>query len=608
MAAPLETTKFKEALIILGAAAVVVPIFYRLRLSPVLGFLLVGMAVGPFGLGTLADRLPWLDYVTIDDPETIAPVAELGVVLLLFVIGLELSFNRLRLMRRMVFGLGPLKVALSALAITAIVYALGEPLLGSVVLGLALAMSSTAIITQLLAEERVLSSPLGRSSFAVLLFEDLAVVPILFGVTMLGVDPGGSPAGAFGLALAKAGLAIAALIIVGRQVLRPLFRQVARTKSPELFMAACLLVVIGTSLVTAAAGLSMAIGALLAGLLLAETEFRRQIEATIEPFKGLLLGVFLISVGMSVDLSRVADDPFQVLGALVALVLVKGMIVTLLARLFGLPWSTGLHSGLILGPASEFTVVILGLGLGLGIIRPPAGEFVLLVTALSMATIPLLFRLGARLAPRVAPPETVDPSLLVPVVDHATPRVIVAGFGRVGQTIAALLEAHRVPYVAVDNDVDRVSRERNAGRPVYYGDMTRPELLQRLDLDSARALVVTIDSRPVADALVTTARAERPDLLIVARARDANHAAHLYNIGATDAVPETIEASLQLGESLLVDIGVPMGPVIASVHEKRADFQAQIKALAPEAQVRESGRRRLRDVQPATAKPAEQHS
>jgi len=207
----------------------------------------------------------------------------------------------------------------------------------------------------------------------------------------------------------------------------------------------------------------------------------------------------------------------------------------------------------------------------------------------------------------MAPPVTVDPSLLVPVVDHASPRVIVAGFGRVGQTIAALLEAHRVPYVAVDNDVDRVSRERNAGRPVYYGDMTRPELLQRLDLDSARALVVTIDNRAVADALVTTARAERPDLLIVARARDANHAAHLYNIGATDAVPETIEASLQLGESLLVDIGVPMGPVIASVHEKRADFQAQIKALAPEAQVRESGRRRLRDVQPTAAKPAEQH-
>jgi CPA2 family monovalent cation:H+ antiporter-2 len=360
-------------------------------------------------------------------------------------------------------------------------------------------------------------------------------------------------------------------------------------------MAACLLVVIATGLATEAAGLSMAMGALIAGVLLAETEYRRQIEVVVEPFKGLLLGVFLLSVGMGLDLGRIAADPAAVLGAAVALVLLKGAIVAVLARLFGLRWPAAVQTGLLLGPGGEFGFVILGLAASGGAVGGDAAGFALILAALTMAAIPLLSHLGVRLAARLTPPAQVDPALLVPVPEDDAPRVIVAGFGRVGETVAEMLAQHRIAYVAIDNDADRVAAQRKLGRPVYWGDISRLEMLRRLHLDTARALVVTMNDTRAADALVAAARAERADLLIVARARDARHAAHLYGIGATDAVPETIEASLQLAEAVLVDVGVAMGPVIASIHEKRAALQAQIRAIVPDAEIRPLGRRRLRD-------------
>jgi CPA2 family monovalent cation:H+ antiporter-2 len=605
MAPALDPHAFKETLVILGAAAVVVPLFYRLRVSPVLGFMLVGMAVGPHGLGDLASEAPWLAAVTIANPEAIGPVAELGVVLLLFMIGLELSFERLRLMRRLVFGLGSLQVAASAGAIAAAAVAFGEPTSAAVVLGLALAMSSTAIVFQVLAEERRLTTAVGRAAFAVLLLQDLAVVPVLFAVGVLGsaVPEGGAAAaagpgwGRFGLAIGQAVLAILAVYGIGRLVLRPLFRGVARTRSPVLFMAACLLEVIATGLATAAAGLSMAMGALLAGLLLAETEYRRQIEVTIEPFKGLLLGVFLVSIGMSLDLARVAAEPLAVLGGAVALVAGKLAVVACLARAFGLPWATGLGAGLLLGPGGEFGFVILAPARSLGLVSPATAEYAVILTALTMAVIPLLSGLGNRLAPHLLRARrAIDPGLLPPAAPEDTPRVIVAGFGRVGQTLAAMLEVHRVPYVALDSDAEQVARQRARGRPVYYGDVTSIPLLRHLHLDTARALVVTMNDHGAVGELVAAARRERSDLLIIARARDAAHAAHLYGVGATDAVPETIEASLQLAEAVLVDVGIAMGPVIASIHEKRAELQAQVRAMAPEAEIRALGRRRLRDA------------
>jgi CPA2 family monovalent cation:H+ antiporter-2 len=370
---------------------------------------------------------------------------------------------------------------------------------------------------------------------------------------------------------------------------------VARTHSPELFVAACLLVVIAAGLATAAAGLSMALGALIGGLLLAGTEYRRQVEVTIDPFKGLFVGVFLVSVGMSLDIRTLIAQPLLVLGSSAGIVVLKLLVVTPLTRVFGASWATALRTGLLLGPGGEFAFVIVSVALGEHLLAREAASVVLFVTALTMATIPLLSTVGDRLAIRLALPAAVDPGLLVPESPDAPPRVIIAGFGRVGQTVAVMLDTHEVPYVAVDRDPDRVARQRAQGKPVYFGDMTRIELLRRLHLDTARALVVTLDDTAAADELVAGARAERPDLLIVARARDASHAAHLYRTGASHAVAETIEASLQLSEAVLVDVGVPMGPVIASIHERRDAIQASIKAMAPAAEVRILGRRRMRD-------------
>jgi CPA2 family monovalent cation:H+ antiporter-2 len=593
--APIDTSFYKQALIVLAAAGVVIPIFHRLRVSPVLGFMLVGIVVGPFGLASLIPHLPWLSAITISTPASIEPIAQLGVVLLLFMIGLELSFERLWVMRRLVFGLGSLQVVLSAAVLAGIAILLGQNQISAGVIGLALAMSSTAVVIQVLSEEKRLNTTTGRTSFAILLFQDLAVVPLLLVLGTFAPTTHVSSAAGFGLAVGQALLTVAAIVALGRLALRPLFRSVARTRSAELFVAACLLVVIGVGLATAAAGLSMALGALIGGLLLAGTEYRRQVEVTIEPFKGLAVGVFLISVGMSLDFRALGTQPLLVLVAVVCVVLLKLLVVTGLARAFGLNWAQSLRTGLLLGAGGEFAFVIVSVASGEHLLAPDVAQVLVFVTALTMATIPLLSRLGGALAPRLAPEMPVDPNILVPQVSDALPRVIIAGFGRVGQTVAALLEAHKVRYVAVDRDADRVARQRKQGAPVYFGDVTQLDLLQRLHLETARALVITLDDPTSADALVAAARGEREDLLIIARARDAAHAAHLYRIGASDAVPETIEASLQLSEAVLVDVGVPMGPVIASIHEKRAALQDAIKGMAPEAEVRTLGRRRLRD-------------
>ena len=518
---------FKPALIILAAAAVVIPLFHRLRLSPVLGFMLVGVAVGPFGLATLDGRVPWLRALTLSRPETIAPIAELGISMLMFMIGLELSLERLRVMRRLVFGLGLLQFLLCGVAIAAIARALGASIEVAAVAGAALSMSSTAVVLQVLSHEKRLGGGLGRVVLAILLFQDIAAVPVLFVISLLGVNTAG---GGFAWIVGRAIAMVLGLVVAGRVVLRPLFRSVARTGSPELFVAACLLVVLATGLATAAVRLPMELGSLIAGLLLAETEFRRQIEVTIDPFKGLLVGVFLISVGMSLDLGHILADAPLLLAAGAALVVVKLLLIAGLTRCFGLRWGTGGQAGLLLGAGGEFGFVIFGLGGSEHVIAPGAARFPLLLTAVTMACIPLLSSLGraiARRTPRPASP-VMDPALLDVIAADATARVIIAGFGRVGETVASMLDVHRVPYVAVDNDPDRVAEVRRTRPSVFWGDLAREEMLHRLHIDIARALVVTMSDHGASDRLVAVARALRPDLLIVVRARDARHAAHLY--------------------------------------------------------------------------------
>jgi CPA2 family monovalent cation:H+ antiporter-2 len=591
-----DMSLYKVALIVLGAAGVVIPLFHRLRISSVLGFILVGVAVGPFGFGALTAHYPWLKAVTIDAPRAIQPVADLGVTLLMFMIGLELSFERLWLMRRLVFGLGTLQFMVSASVLAGTGALLGLSATSAIVVGIALAMSSTTVVLQVLSEEKRLHTPAGRGSFAILLFQDLAVVPTLIAVSALSPNALAFSVTSFAIAIMQAFLAVAGIVALGRLILRPLFRSVARTRSTDLFVAACLFVVIASALVTAAAGLSMAIGALIGGLLLAVTEYRRQVEITIEPFKGLLVGVFLISIGLGLDVRTLVAHPIVILAAAGGLILVKLLVVAPLARAFGLPWAQGVQSGLLLGPGGEFSFVILTVGGSEALLNHTEVGLALIVAALTMATIPLLSKLGQPLTLRLVKKTPLDTSLSVLSIQDVAPRVIVVGFGRVGQTVATMLEAHKVPYVAIDADPDLVAKQRGRGTPIYYGDMTRIELLRRLHLEAARALVITVDDPDAALRLVVSARAERPELLIVARARDAQHAAQLYNSGATDAVPETVEASLQLSEAVLVDIGIAMGPVIASIHQRRSELQADIKAMAPGVNVRSLSRRRLRDA------------
>jgi CPA2 family monovalent cation:H+ antiporter-2 len=600
MAAPLDPDLFRPALIVLGAAAVVIPVFHRLRLSPVLGFILVGLAVGPHGLGRLAGIWPWVGWFTMTDVEAIAPIAELGVVLLMFMIGLEMSLSRLHAMRRFVFGLGPLQMLGCSAAVAVLLLMLGVGVGGALVLAVALALSSTAVVLQVLSERRQMATPLGRAALGVLLFQDLAAVPILLAVGVLGGSEGAGME-ALALALAKAGVAVAVILLAGRLVLRPLFRGVARTGSPDLFVAACLLVALGTSLAAAAAGLAPALGALVAGLMLAETEYRRQVEATIDPFKGLLVGVFLISVGMSLDLGRIMAQPVLVLGLFAALVAVKAAVIAALVRGFRMDNKTVLSAALLLAPGGEFSFVVIGLGIAGGLVDPGAGVLALIVVALGLAAIPVLGGLGERLGRRGA---AARPELALPPDSEHTPRVVIGGFGRVGQTVAGLLEAHRIPYLALDADPDEVADLRARGRrDVFWGDLSNPELLARLHVQNALALVVTMSNPEAADALVEQARKLAPGLRIIARARDDRHAARLYALGATDAVAETIEASLQLGEAVLVDVGVAMGPALVSIHEQRAAFQARIRAMVPaHVEIRDLGRRRLRD---ALRKPEE---
>ena len=580
------TSGFSDALVILGAAGIVIPAFARLKISAVIGFILVGMIVGPSGLGGLTDEFSWLNYLTISNPHAIDPFAELGIILLLFAIGLELSFRRLVAMRKMVFGIGAAELLGGAVLIGGALFDVGQPAQSAVVLGFALAMSSTALVLPIAGT----TSPVGRAALAMLLFEDLALVPLLF---LFGTAAAGATTGLLDV-LWKGALVIAGLLLVGRLVLPALFAQAARTKSPEIFLAVSLLVVILASLATGAVGLSPILGALLAGVLIAETEYRSEVEVVTAPFRGLALGIFLITVGMRIDLRQLVEIWPELLLALTGVLLVKALVTSALLRMSGSRVGVAAETGLLMASPSETTLILLGAAAATGVIAQDTATFWQSATAVGLTITPLLAKLG-RFAARRVDPQAMD----LPDDETAKGRTIVFGFGRVGRMVADMLREHDRPYLAVDSDIDNVMAAREAGYPILFGDVSRNELVEKLKLGDASALVLTMDDPVLVARLARRLRSTFPDLAIIARARDTDQAARLYEAGVTDAVPETLEASLQLSEAVLVDIGVPMGPVIASIHEKRSELRSEIMAQAElEAEPR-LGRRRLRDAGPA---------
>lgn len=564
----------REVVIFLVAAGLVLPVMQRLRVNPILGYLVIGAVIGPFGLGMLAGDLPWLATVVIADIEGVKALAELGVIFLLFMIGLELSFDRLWRMRRLVFGLGGAQVLVTGTAIAAIAWAWGNEPAASVLLGACLALSSTAIVMQLLIDRRQLGAPAGRASFSVLLFQDLAVVPILFLLGVLGADNSGEGGVALSLfwALVRAAAAVAVILLVGRLVVRPVFRLVSAARSRELFMAITLLTVIGTAAATGAAGLSMALGAFLAGLLLSETEYRHQIEVDLEPFKGLLLGLFFMSVGMGVDLRAVGDQLFWVLVSVVGLYLLKAAIASGLALAFRLPRATAVECGLLLGQGGEFAFLVVGMAVGLQVLPHDVAQFLLIVVGLTMMATPLVAVLARQLGAALARADASRPSEGgLAELAEAEGHVIIAGYGRVGALLGEILDQEQIPNVALDLDSEAVARQRKAGVPVYYGDATRPEILRHAGAEHAQALVLTMDSSRAASEAAAAARRHWPELPIYARARDVAHARDLVAAGATLAVPENLEVSLQMAEEVLQGVGVTTDAARQLIAERRAE-------------------------------------
>jgi CPA2 family monovalent cation:H+ antiporter-2 len=588
MAGEIGGQGLKDALVILGAAGIVIPAFARLKVSPVIGFILVGILTGPFALGALAQDYPSLAAFSISDRHAIEPFAELGIILLLFSAGLHISFRRLKSMGRSVFGLGSAELIGCAVLIGGGMLILGETVPSAVALGLALALSSTALVLPISGVE----SPVGRTAFSMLLFEDLALVPMLFLIELIG---GQANAGSLLTTAVLGILIVLAMLVGGRFLLSPLFAQAARAKNPELFLAISLLTVILASVATGAVGLSPILGALIAGVLIAETDYHAEVEAITAPLAGLALGIFLITVGMRIDLGEVARRWPVILGAAAALLGIKAIVTAVLLRLSGIRSAVSVEIGVMMASPSETSLIVLAAATAAGIVSVSDSEFWTTVTAIGLTVTPLLAAAGRRIGRKV---DQQAEELEATQGDHDG-RIVVFGFGRVGQMVADMLAAHQRPYLAIDSDVDGVRRAREAGYNVQFGDVARPELADKLRLGHAGALVLTMDNPVLVAQIARRVRGWVPDLPIIARARDTNHAAQLYKAGVTDAVPETLEASLQLSEAVLVDVGLAMGPVIASIHEKRDELRAEIKTEAELKETPRLGRRRLRDPRPA---------
>jgi len=572
----------EEVLVFLIAAVCIVPLFRWFKSSAVLGYLAAGLLLGPHAL-----RL-------IEDPDSVLLLADLGVIFLLFTIGLELSIERLKLMRHYVFGLGTVQVALTALLIGGAVFATGQSVEAALVVGSGLALSSTAFVIQMLVERGEMITRYGRVSFSVLLFQDLAIVPLLALLPLLG-GPESSLLGAVALAAVKAVAVVAAAVLIGRRVLRPLYRVIAAARLQELFVAVTLLVVLGAGWLMAQAGISMALGAFLAGLLLSETEYRHQVEADIRPFKGLLLGLFFMAIGMQIDLPLVAREGWLLALALAGLLTLKGTLITGLCLLFRLPADVALRVGPLLSQGGEFGFVLVGGAMVTGLVDRDLGQIVLALIALSMAATPAMDWLGGRLSRLATPKPSLNVAALREESESLGEHVIIAGFGRVGQTVARVLAACGVPYVALDLDHARVARGRAAGLPLYYGDAERVDVLEAAGIERARAAVITIDRAREASQAVAALHQRMPGLPIFVRSHDMSHAHQLEAEGAAAVVPETVEASLQLGGILLSAVGVGTDDITRVMNEFRDNNYARLEALvepAPESGPTERGKKK----------------
>lgn len=565
----------RETLLFLTLAGILIPLLQRLRINQVIGFLAVGTLLGPFGLGLFATQLPWMRYLTFPRADGVAALGELGVMFLMFMIGLELSTARLWSLRRWVFGSGVAQVCLSAILIGGLAALLGQRTETAIILGLVLSLSSTAVVMQLMTEQHTSNSPLGQAAFSILMLQDLAVVPLLILVGALTRDSGEGMLMLALIAMAKAGAAIALIYLAGGRVIRPLFRSFARQRQPDVFMALILLSTLGIAGLSAAAGLSMALGALIAGLLLAETEFKHEIELMVEPVKGLLMGLFFMTVGMSMDTRQMLDAPLWLAAAVLGLVALKAAVVTPLLRIGGLAWGRALEGGLLLGQGGEFAFIVIGYATAGKLLDAALGQRIVLTVGLSLVITPLLARLGRAIGDRWELRQLErEAGSTDAVLEAARGRIIIAGFGRVGQMLAKLLGEQGIPFIAFENDARLATALHAQGQPVFFGNASRLELLRRVRAHEAPLIVLTMDHPASALHAVRGIRSEFPDVPLFARCRDAKHARDLKLAGATVVVPETLEASLQLSAFVLRAMGLGEGTADRIIDAERELFNA----------------------------------
>jgi len=569
----------REILLFLVLAGLLIPLLQRLRINQVLGFLAVGMVVGPFGIARWVPTWPVLEVFSIARDDGVAALGQLGVLFLMFLVGLELPAKRLWGMRRWVFGAGTAQVLVTALVVGGVSLGYGNGLAASLVLGLVLALSSTAVVVPLLTERKALGTPTGQAVFSVLMLQDLAVVPILLLIDVLGQGgaiSGGALAVLFGQAALKSVLAVGLVLVLGRRVVGPMFRSFARHRQPDVFMALTLLTTLGIAGVTAAAGLSMALGAFMAGLLLAETEFRHEVEVTIEPFKGLLMGLFFMTVGMGIDLREVAREPLWLPVSVLGLCAIKSLIAAAVFRVGGLRPGQALEGGMLLGQGGEFAFIVVGAATASGLLSTNTGQFMLLVVAASLLATPTMAHLakdwGQRLGsrdPLPGPEVGVEAALALAQKDGARGHLIIAGAGRVGQLLVEMLGRQGVSVVAVEQDAHVVAQLRAKGIPVVYGNAARVELLDKLHAQDAAAVLITMDQPGPAMHTVRSIRKAFSTLPVLARSRDEKHARELRKEGANVVVPETLESALHLGAMALQQLGWSEGDAAAAVHAER---------------------------------------
>ena len=556
-------------LMIFAIAGVFVPLFQRLKLSPVLGYLICGVIIGPFGLALFNDEIPLLKHVTITDTPTVALIGEIGIIFLMFMIGLELSFRRLMDMKHLVLGLGSTQIIFTALIIASFVILFDNSPEISILVGISFALSSTAIVMQLLGEHHLNNRPVGKVSFSILLMQDLAVVPLLVIIGALSLAEEGTSLSFVLFKSMMIALAVVGTIyFLGKKCLHPMLGYLSISKSPEWLLSLAIFLVLGVATITHGAGLSAALGAFLAGLLIAETDFRHEIELIINPVKSLLLGIFFLSVGMMIDLRAIADYPFWIPASVIGLFLIKFICTYLATRPFKIPQHIAIDTSIRLAQAGEFAFLILGLAMAGNLLPREEGQFFLLVASLSMFATPFLTRLSPIIL-KYLPTPVAQQTELSNIDFSDEPQILIAGYGRVGRLLGATLENKRIPYIAIENNFEKVKKLKDEGHRVIFADSRKIDIWKHLLGDAVKAVVIAIDNLESSELILKTLRAEWPFIPIIVRTHDTEHMEHLYALGATVAVPETLEASMKIAAKTLEAIGMTEEDIDSEIDRNR---------------------------------------